>query len=94
MASESIFDFLKGGKPISLEHFQPDTAEKESKESIEQLEAENWALYTLNPEGRSCPLDCIIVHVKTFSTNCACPNYTFSNCKFITLPIPQSCMSF
>jgi len=66
MTSEGIFDFLRGGgKPISIELSQPEATEKEFSESAEQLKTEKWALYTLNPDCKSCPLDCIIIHVRT-----------------------------
>ena len=64
MTSEGVFDFLRGGKPISIELSQSETKEKESSESIEQFKAELWTLYTLNPESKNCPLDCIIIHVR------------------------------
>lgn len=66
MNSDGVFDFLKGGKPISIEIISP--IKKETCESDEQLKSEKWTLYTLNIESKSCPLDCLIIHVRTNKT--------------------------
>lgn len=64
-ASEGLFDFLRGGKPISIGTFplKSNAEIKPSNDPINQINPEKWILYTLNPESKSCPLDCIIIHV-------------------------------
>lgn len=58
MTTEGIFDFLRGDRTISVTATDTETLEipKETKN-------ETWTLYTLNPESKDCPLDCLIVSV-------------------------------
>lgn len=59
MTTEGFFDFLRGDRTISV------TAEQtEKEENSKEAKNENWTLYTLNPESKECPLDCLIISVQ------------------------------
>jgi len=58
MTTKGIFDFLRGDRTISVS-----TAEIELEENLKDLKNETWTLYTLNPESKECPLDCLIIVV-------------------------------
>lgn len=59
MTTEGIFDFLRGDRTIPVS-----TAEIEQEENLKDFRNETWTLYTLNPESKECPLDCLIIVVQ------------------------------
>lgn len=63
MTTEGFFDFLRGDRTISVVA----TEEKEEKAAdniaSNEKKNENWILYTLNPESKNCPLNCLIISV-------------------------------
>lgn len=64
MASEGLFDFFRGGRPTTIEPALLNTASLINySDSINEVRTEKWTLYTLNPENKTCPLDCLIISV-------------------------------
>lgn len=60
MTTEGIFDFLRGDRTISVTASDTKTPEIFTDCVVQN---EIWTLYTLNPESKDCPLDCLIVSV-------------------------------
>ena len=66
MTNETIFDFLRGGRTIPIISNANVTENEDGNElgKEEDLEKESWILYTLDPESKTCPLDCLIIFVR------------------------------
>lgn len=71
--TDNIFDFLMGGKTVSLSSTVNN--ENENKDETENTnndlknKKETWILYTLNTESEKCPLDCLIISVPFLYVN-------------------------